>query len=279
VTVLEDTPGAGRRGRSDLRPALRSEWVKLRSVRSTAWSLLLLAGVSVLFTAIAASESETEGGSPGRPGDNDIVLDSLAGIWFGQMAAAVLATLFITSEYSTGMIRTTFSASPRRRTLLGAKTALLGGIVLLVGLATSVTSLFVGQWILRGNGFSPENGYPHASLADGDTLRAVVGSALYLGALAVLSLGVGAILRSTAGAITVVLALVLAPVIALGFVPEGTADVIEKVSLMPAGLAIQQTVERPDNIPLGPWTALGVVAAYAAIALVAALWLIGRRDA
>lgn len=259
--------------------AVRSEWVKLRTVRSTAWSLLLFVGVSVLFTSLLTSGSSTEGGSPGNPGDNDVILDSLAGIWFGAIAAAVLAVLVITSEYSTRMIRTTFAANPRRRTVLTAKTAVVGGLVLLVGLATSAACFQVGQWFLRGNGFNYEGGYPAVTLADREALRAVLLSGAFLGLLAVFSLGIGAILRHTAGAITVVLAVLLAPVIALDFLPENIAGWVEKASLMGAGLALQQTVERPDNIPLSPGAGLLVVVAYAVVPLLVALWLIGRRDA
>lgn len=259
--------------------AVRSEWVKLRTVRSTAWSLLLFVGVSVLFTSLLTSGSSTEGGSPGNPGDNDVILDSLAGIWFGAIAAAVLAVLVITSEYSTRMIRTTFAANPRRRTVLTAKTAVVGGLVLLVGLATSAACFQVGQWFLRGNGFNYEGGYPAVTLADREALRAVLLSGAFLGLLAVFSLGIGAILRHTAGAITVVLAVLLAPVIALDFLPENIADWAEKATLMGAGLAMQQTVERPDNIPLSPGAGLLVVVAYAVVPLLVALWLVGRRDA
>jgi ABC-2 type transport system permease protein len=259
--------------------ALRSEWVKLRTVRSTAWALLLLVGVSILFTTALAWGSSTTGGSPGHPGDNDIVLDSLAGVWFGQIAAAVLAVLVITSEYATGMVRTTFAANPRRRSVLAAKAVVVSAVVLVVGLATSVACFQLGQWILRGNGFNDEGGYPAVALADADAFRAVAGSGVYLGLLAIFSLGIGAILRHTAGAITVVLAAVLAPVIAVGFLPENIAEPVEKFSLMGAGLAIQQTVRREDNIPIGPGGALVVVASYAAVALLVAIWTIGRRDA
>jgi ABC-2 type transport system permease protein len=259
--------------------ALRSEWVKFRTVRSTAWSLLLFVGISILFTTLLTSGSSTEGGSPGHGGDNDIVMDSLAGIWFGAIAAAVLAVLVITSEYSTGMIRTTFAANPRRRTVLTTKTVVVSGCVLVVGLTTSVACFQVGQWILRGNGFDYEGGYPAITLADHEALRAVLGTGVYLGLLAVFALGVGATLRHTAGAITVVLTALLAPVIALNFLPEGVADWVEKSCLMGAGLAIQQTVVRDGNIPLSPAGGFAVAAAYAVVALVVALWTIGRRDA
>jgi len=270
---------AGARKGAGAPQALRSEWVKLRTVRRTTWSLLLFVGISILFTSLLTSGSSTEGGSPGHGGDNDIVMDSLAGIWFGAIAAAVLAVLVITSEYSTGTIRTTFAANPRRRTVLAAKTLVVGGVVLLVGLATSAACFQVGQWFLRGNGFNYEGGYPAVTLADDDALRAVLGTGVYLGLLAVFSLGVGAVLRHTAGAITLVLASLLAPVIALNFLPEGIADWVEKYCLMGAGLAIQQTVERDDNVGLSPASGLAVVTAYAVVTLVIALVAIGRRDA
>jgi ABC-2 type transport system permease protein len=270
---------AGRRPRAGLRQTLRAEWLKLRTVRSTAWSLIALVTVSVLLSALAGWESETQGGSPGNPGDNDLVVDSLAGIWFGQIGVAVLGVLAITGEYASGTIRTTFAANPRRRTVLAAKTLVVGAVVLVVGLATSAACFLVGQSLLRSNGFTYENGYPALSLVDREPFRAVACTGLCLVLLGVFSLGVGAILRHTAGAITLVLALVLAPVIAISFLPERLADYVEKASLLAAGLATQQTVERPDSIPLSPWEGLAVVGAYAAIALLLALWLIGRRDA
>jgi ABC-2 type transport system permease protein len=270
---------AAEQGRAGVPEAVRSEWIKLRSVRSTAWAVLALVGISVLFSAFAAWESETLGGSPGRPGDNDMVLDSLAGVWFGQMALAVLGVLAITSEFSTRSIRTTFAANPRRRTVLASKTAVVATVALAAGLATSVACFVVGREILQSNGFTYEHGYPTPSLADGATFRAVAGTAVCLALLGVFALGVGAVLRHTAGAITVVLASVLAPVIAIGFLPEDVAYHVERVSLMGAGLAVQQTVDRPDNIPLTPAAGLGVVAAYAAVALLAALLTITRRDA
>ena len=104
---------------------LRAEWTKLRTVRSTALSLLLLVTVSILFSALATSESETMGGSPGHPGDNDVVLDTLPGVFFGQLGIIALAVLAITSEYSTGLIRATLAANPRRRMVLAAKTVIV----------------------------------------------------------------------------------------------------------------------------------------------------------
>lgn len=259
--------------------AVRAEWLKLRTVRSTTWALLSLAAVSVLFTALACWESETMGGSPGQPGDNDIILNSLAGVSFGQIAVAVLGVLAITSEYGTRMIRITLASMPARRRLIGAKAAVVAGVVLLTGTATSVACFLIAQPILHRNGFVYENGYPALSLGDVDVLRAVLGTGIYLTLLSVFALGVGVVLRHTAGAITTVLGLLLAPVIAISFLPDRIADWVEKSSLVAAGLAVQQTVARPDNIPLEPWAGLAVAGAYATAALGIGLWLVTRRDA
>ena len=258
---------------------LHAEWIKVRSVRSTAWALLAGFGLTLLFTALVCSSTTTEGGSPGRPGDNDIVRDSLAGVWLGQIAFVLLAVLVIASEYSTGTIRATFAANPRRRFVLAAKAVLLGGLVVAAGFLTAAASFAVGQSLLRGNGFVYEGGYPAATLTDGPALRAVAGTALYLTGLALLTFGIAAIVRRSAAAISLTLGLVFVPIIAVGFLPESAGELVQKLSPATAGLAVQQTVERSDAVPLDPWAGLGVLFAYALGALAIAFWLIQRRDA
>jgi ABC-2 type transport system permease protein len=262
-----------------LHQALRAEWIKARSLRSTAWTLLAGFGLTLAFTFLLCSGSTTEGGSPGRPGDNDIVRDSLAGTWLGQIAFVLLAVLVIASEYSTGTIRATFAANPRRRVVLGAKAAVLGALVLAAGLLAAAASFTLGQRLLRGNGFNYEGGYPSVTLTDGPALRAVVGTALYLTGLALLAFGIAAIVRRQAPAISVALGLVFVPWIAVGLLPEGAGELVQKLSPTTAGLAVQQTVDRADNIPLAPWAGLGVLGAYALASLVLAFWLVSRRDA
>jgi hypothetical protein len=264
--------------RAGLPQSLRAEWIKLRSVRSTAWTLLAGVGLTLLFTALVCSTSTTSGGSPGHRGDNDIVRDSLFGAWIGQIAFVLLAVLAIASEHSTGTIRATFAANPRRWAAIASKALLVGGLVLLTALLASVASFVLGQWLLRGNGFDYQGGYPEVTLADGFALRAVVGTALYLTALALLALGIGTIVRGTAVAISLVLGLLLVPAVAVGLLPERAGDLVQKLSPT-AGLAVQQTFERPDNIPAGPWTGLGVAFAWALAALALGLWLVRRRDA
>jgi ABC-2 type transport system permease protein len=258
--------------------ALRAEWIKLRSVRSTAWSLLAGFALMLAFTALVCASSTTEGGSPGHPGDNDIVRDSLSGVWLGQIPFVLLAVLPIATEYSTGMIRTTFAANPRRWATVTSKSALVGVLVLLTALLASAASFALGQSLLRGNGFNYEGGFDAVSLSDGPALRAVVGTALYLTALALLALGIAAIVRGTATAISLVLGIVFVPVIAAGVLPEGVWDLLQRATPI-AGLASQQTVERSDAIPIGPWTGIGVAFAYAFVSLAVALWFVRRRDA
>lgn len=212
------------------------------------------------------------------PGDDDIVLFSLAGVYLGQIAVAALATGAFTSEFGTGLIRSTFTATPARGTVVAAKATVVTAVVLFLGTAACVTSFYVGQWLLRGNGYTAEGGYPAATLADGVTARAVFGSALYLGLIGVLSLGIGAIVRHTAGAVSVVLGVLFVPQLMIGLLPDDVADVIQNVAPMPTGLSLQQTTGRDYTSPIGPWAGLGVATAWAGASLLVGLWLVRRRD-
>jgi ABC-2 type transport system permease protein len=261
-----------------LRHVVRAEWTKLRTVRSSTWSAVSLVGGTLALSALACATATTEGGSPGAPGDDDIVLFSLAGVYLGQIAAVALAALAITSEYASGTIRATFTAMPRRGTVLAAKAGVVGAVSLVLGLAASFASFALGQRLLHGGGYVYENGYPSATLADGTTLRAVVGTGVYVALIALLSLGVGAAVRHTAGAITAVLALLFVPQIMIGLLPDDLADVVQSVTPMSAGLSLQQTTARADNVPIGPWAGLAVAAAWAAAALAAGFWTVRHRD-
>jgi ABC-2 type transport system permease protein len=253
--------------------AVRAEWTKLRSVRSTTWMLLALVGLTIAIGAVSCSTSHTEGGSPGHGGDDDIVMFSLAGVYLGQIAAVAFGVVAICSEYATGTIRATFAANPRRREVLAVKTGLVGGLVLAAAAATTVTAFYLGQAILHTRGYTYDNGYPAASLADADTLRKVALATAYLPILAVLSLAVAAILRSTAAAISVLLGLLFVPFIVGGLLPEHLGHTVAKASPM-AGIAAQE-----HGAPIDPWAGFGVTVAWAVGALVLALWVVARRDA
>ena len=255
--------------------ALRAEWTKLRTIRSTTWTLLAIFGLTVGLGAVLAAGSEST--PPGAGGDNDLVRDSLVGSYAAQFAVVAFGVLAITSEYATRMILATFTVVPERGRVLVAKVLLVGGTVLVVALATATTAFVLGQQLLRDGGYSPP-GYPAWSLDDGPAQRAVLGTALLLTALALLSLGVGAIVRHTALAITSLLALLFIPLVFAPLLPERTRELVQQVT-PGAGFAVQQTVAREDALPIGPWTGLGVSFAWAAGALLLALVLIRRRDA
>ena len=254
---------------------LRAEWTKLHTVRSTRWTLLAILALTVGFSLLLAAGSESTG--TGAGGDNDIVRDSLVGVYLAQFAVVAFGVLAITSEYSTRLIDTTFAAVPRRGRVLFVKALLVGGTVLVAGLAASMTSFVAGQHVLRGNGYAPP-GYPEWTLHDGPAQRAVVGSALLLAAIALLSLGVGAILRHSAVAISALLALLFIPLVVAPTLPEGARELVQKIT-PGAGFAVQQTVARDDALPIGHWSGLAVTVAWAAGSLLLALVLICRRDA
>jgi ABC-2 type transport system permease protein len=203
---------------------------------------------------------------------------SLTGIQAGQALVAVLAVLAIGGEYSTGMIRTTLTAMPRRATVLAAKSAVLTGLVLAAGTIAVLGSLLAGRLILPGHGFTPAHGFPLLSLGDGPTLRAAAGSVLYLALVALLSLGVATVVRDPGTAVGVVLALLyLFPIVAQVLNPHWYRH-LEQIGPMTAGLAIQVTTGL-RGLPISPWAGLGVLGAWAAAALLGGGLLLRLRDA
>ena len=213
---------------------------------------------------------------PGELADDDVVRDGLSGILIGFIALAVVAALFITTEFRRGIIRTTFTASPRRGRVLVAKAVVVAGVAFVTGTVAAVAAFLVSQPLLRDNGFVPP-AYPTVSLWDGPVVRAVVGTGLVLALFAVLALALGASLRHGAAAITVVIALVVLPYIIGPFLTLDGEAWLKRVTPV-AGLAIQQTRDRWDDV-IGPWPGIAVLGAWVAIALVAAVVLLRRRDA
>jgi ABC-2 type transport system permease protein len=239
---------------------VRSEWAKFRTVRSTYWSLIAAVAAMVgLGAIISAAQSGHQAGF-------DPVSSSLSGVLLAQLAIGVLGVLFVTSEYSTGMIRTTFTAAPQRRSVIAAKAAVFAAVALVVGTVTSLVTFLVGQAV-ASNG---------VSLTSPGALRSVIGVGLYLGLLAVFAVGLGTVIRSTAGAIASVFGLILVlPAIAAAL-PTSIRDSVDKYLPGNAGQAIFHTIR--DTSTLSPWVGLGVFALYAAAALGAGLFLVGRRD-
>lgn len=254
--------------------AVRAEWLKLRTVPGTSW---LLAGI-VTVTAALSALADAAARCPAGGCQIDPVKTSLTGIDLGQAIVVVLAAAAVSSEYGTGMIRVTFTAMPGRAVVLAAKAAVTAGLVLTAGAVAVLGSVLAGRLILPGHGFTARHGYLLLSPGDGPMLRASIGSVLYLALIALLSVGVAAAVRDTAAAIGSILGLLYAaPVIAAVLGGSGTARHLEQIAPMTAGLAIQATTGL-RSLPLSPWAGLGVLAAWAAAALLAGSLLLHLRD-
>jgi ABC-2 type transport system permease protein len=253
---------------------LRAEWAKLRTLPGTPW---LLAGIVALTVAVSSAATAAVT-CPAGGCDIDPARTSLTGIYLGQAIAAILGVLVISSEYSTGMIRTTFTAMPRRATVLAAKAVTVTGLVLLAGAVAVTGSLLAGRTLLTGHGLTRAHGYPALTLTDGSVLRAAAGSVLYLALIALLSLGIATITRDPAPAIGTVLGLLyLDPIIVAVLHNTRWHNAIERYAPMTAGLAIQATTNL-HGLPISPWGGLGVLATWAGAALLAGGLLLRLRD-
>src|SRR5215468_9240187 len=201
-------------GRAGLAGAIRSEFTKLRSVRSTYWTIAAMFIVSVGVAAIAGfGIANNLHNNPWDKAGTDATQASLIAFFeIGQLVIAVLGALVITSEYSTGMIRTSLTTMPRRGTVYAAKAIVFGAIALAAGLITSFASFFAGQALLSGVHASTTLGHP-------GVLRAVIGGGLFLAVCGLLSFGLGAMLRHTAGAIASSVALLFVAWSLSGFLP------------------------------------------------------------
>lgn len=269
--------GLGQRAES-MTAALHTEWTKLRTLPSTWW---LLAGVVAL--TVAASAATTAGlaadGCAAEACHEDLVKQSLTGVWLGQAAVAVLGALALSAEYGTGTIRTSLTALPARLRLLTAKAVVVSGLALCSGTLAVLGALGAGRLLLPDGGFTKALGYPPASLTDGPTLRAATGSVLYFALVALLALGMAAALRDTAAAVTAVLGLLYAFPLLVGMIQNETwHEHLERLSPASAGLAVQ-TTQGLEHLPIGPWQGLAVVAGYAAGGLVLGGVLLRGRDA
>jgi hypothetical protein len=262
-------------GRARFADAVRSEWVKVRSVRSTTWSLVamffLIVGIGILATASEAHSWANAGIIDRFTFDPTRI--SLVGLLFGQLAIGVLGTLVVTAEYSSGTIRATLAAVPRRPRVLAAKVVVFGTLALVVSEVVAFVAFFIGQVILA-------TAAPHAALGDPGVLRAVVGGGLYMTVLGLLAMGLAMMIRHTAGAITTFVGILLVlPIIVQQF-PTSVSNAIGKFLPLTVGLEMISTRHRVDLFPaLSPWRGFAVLCVYAAVALVGGVLLLQRRDA
>lgn len=256
-----------------------AEWTKLRTVPSTGWLALAVAVATIVLGVIATASVDTSQCPSATECFEDTTKLALTGVWLGQSAVVVLATLAVTSEFGTRMIRTSFSVMPRRPALLLSKAVVVSMVVLGGGAVGVIGSIIAARLILPGNGFTIENGYLPLSLTHSPTLRAAAGTVIYLVLVALLSLGFGAVIRDTAGAIAVTLTVLYVFPIAAQLVSDPIwSERLLKYAPMPAGLAIQATAHL-DRLPIAPWPGIGVLTAYAAAAVTAGVVAVQIRDA
>jgi ABC-2 type transport system permease protein len=254
---------------------LRAEWTKLRTTSGPAW---LLVGAVVLTAAISAAVAAASRCPAGTSCQIDMAKTSLTGVQAGQAIVAILAVLTVCNEYSSQLIRTTLAAMPRRSAVLGAKAVLVGILVLLAGAVAAGACILVGREILPGHGFTAARGFPALSLTSGPVLRAACGSMLYLTLIALLSIGIAVLVRDSAVAIGAALAFLYVFPIVTSFVQNPTwQHRLQRYTPM-AGLNIQATTGL-HSLPITPWGGLGVLALWAAAALLAGGLAFRLRDA
>ncbi len=256
--------------------AVRAEWAKTRTLPGTGWLLLGAVVATVAVSAVTCATLSCTSSAGCHP---DLTRLSLTGTDIGQALVAILAVLAVTGEYTTGMIRTTLAAMPHRSMMLAAKALVVTVLALVAGAFAVLGSLLAGRLVLPGQGYDPAHGYPDLSLTDATVLRATTGTVLYLALIALLSLGVAAAVRDAATAIGTVLGLLyLFPVLGLAVTSPGWHRHLQQIAPMTAGQAIQASTGL-NTLPISPWAGLGVLAAWAAAALLTGGLLLRLRDA
>ncbi len=255
---------------------IRSEWIKLRSVRSWAFMIIGAMAIMISFGALAAAVSsgsvaspDNNGGGPGFGTDPTAI--SLAGVMLAQLLVGVLGVLVISNEYANGMIRATFAAVPRRIPVLVGKVVVLAGALVVTMLVAVMVAFLLGQSIL-GDGHN-------TTLAADGVLRAVLGSALYLAGIGIFGIAIGTLLRSTAGAIsTVVAVLLLVPTLASLVLPDSWSANITPYLPSNAGTAFTSVTATTANL-LSPGAGAAVFVGWLVVLLAGAAVVMRKRDA
>lgn len=280
-------------GRYDVADLARSEWTKLRSLRSTLWSAVLVVVLGIGLGILATAEARAHWSTTTHAGFDPTQM-SLIGVLGEQLVIGVLGVLVVTGEYGTGTIRATFSAAPRRPLVLVAKAAVFTVAALALSEVVAFLSFFVGQAMLSAP-------VTHASLSTPGALRAVVGSGLYVCVIGVLGVGLGVLIRHTAGAIGALVGVLLIFPAVVSALPQSLIAALQRYEPLQIGhvmitvAAVQAgaryvihkfgphahhlVVVRGGPATFAPWVGFGVLCGYAAAMLVIGTILLVRRDA
>jgi ABC-2 type transport system permease protein len=260
----------GRYGFFDL---VRSEWTKIRTVRSTMWTIgvTIVLGIGIGALVCALTRSHWSSQNIGQRVSFDAPATSLIGLLFAQFAIGILGVLVISAEYSTGTIRATFSAAPNRSRVFGAKIVVFGVLSFIVAELTSFVAFFLGQFLLS----SPAT---HATLSSPGAFRAVFGGGLFVCVLGLAAMGLGTIIRHTAGAISAFVAVLLVLPIITEALPTQLSQDIRK--FMPDRIGVDVlTTKGQDFGAFSPWVGLLILCIYAVVLLVIGASMLEKRDA
>lgn len=257
---------------------LRSEWTKLRTVRSTVWTLgvmvVAVVGIGALATWVTADHWATRGFVDRV--DFDPTARSLAGLFLGQITIGVLGVLAMSAEYGTGTIRATLAAVPNRPLVLACKAAVFAVVSLVVSEIVVFVAFLLGQELLKGT-------TPYATLGDPGVLRAVAGSGLVLALIGLFALAIASVIRHTAGSIAAYVGVVLVLPLIIGAFPTSVQNATFK--FMPLVIAEHMGSTRPLHDAFGsapllsPWAGFAVLCGYTAAIFVIGGVLMVRRDA
>ncbi len=251
---------------------LRSEWTKLWSLRSTRWSLLFafaaMAGLGPLIAAVTMGHWDHL--SQQDRASFDPINTALGGYHLAQLAIGVLGVLVITGEYSTGQIRSSFMAVPRRLPVLWAKTAIFATVAFVLMLLAAVIAFFGSQSILTDH-------HVNVTISHAPALRAVLGTGLYMIVLGVFAMSLGALVRNTAGGIAIFAGVLFVLPGLVHVLPASTFDAINPYLPSNAGADVLSNTTDPGM--LAPWSGFAVFCGYAAVTLLASAALLVRRDA
>jgi ABC-2 type transport system permease protein len=271
--ALAARPGADGQ-RVSFRRAVKAEWIKLTTLRSSwitfATAVVAIVGLGALIAAV--TNAHWSQARPEELASYEPIGRSLAGVNLAQLAIGVLGVLVVTGEYATGMIRSSLMAVPRRLPVLGAKLLVFAASTFVLALVSAFVAFLLGQQLL-GN----HPGHPHATLSSPDAVRAIFGVALYLTVVGALAVGLGFVLRSTAGGIATLVALLLVLPGVARLLPDTWQPHI--VPYLPSEAGGSVFAVHPDPGMLGTWTGFAVFCAWAAVALVLGAIVLKRRDA
>ncbi|MGY1604709.1 ABC transporter permease subunit [Geodermatophilus sp. SYSU D00815] len=268
LDVVRLDPASGARA-PGFGATLRSEWIKFWSVRSTPWAtaMLFVLGAGLTTLLCAAVAAELADGSAGESAGSFVTW----GMMVAQVMAVVLGAMAVTSEYATGMVRATLTATPRRGAVLAAKALVLSGTLFVVGTVTAVVGYLAGNWFLDRQGVG-------LALTDDGVLRSLLGSGLYLAGLGLLAAGVGLLVRHTAAALSIVLGTVFVLGNMAMLLPGAWGEWVTKLLPGNAGSVVTQPVPFNPDL-LDPWVGLAVFAAETAVVLAVGYATFRRRDA